>query len=141
MTRLVPAEVAQPETASDDPRIGRLLGSRLDAREAPDAAMVGFPSDEGVRRNGGRVGAAAGPPAIRSALYRLAPDARSTRFDELLSRTRDLGDVEISGDVEVDQQCLAEVLSPHIGRGCFCVVLGGGHETSYGHFLGYARAG
>jgi len=141
MTRLVPAEVTQPETASDDPRIGRLLGSGLDAGEAPDAVMVGFPSDEGVRRNGGRVGAARGPDAIRSALYRLAPDARSTRFDELLSRTRDLGDIEISGDVEVDQQCLAEVLTPHIGRGCFCVVLGGGHETSYGHFLGYARAG
>jgi formiminoglutamase len=103
--------------------------------------ILGFPSDEGVRRNGGRVGAALGPAAIRSALYRLAPDARSPRFDELLSRTRDVGDVEVSGDVEVDQQRLGEVLTSYIELGCFCVVLGGGHETSYGHFLGYAGAG
>ena len=140
MTRLVPAEVVQPETAPDDPRIGRLLGSRLVARDTPEVVILGFPSDEGVRRNGGRVGAARGPAAIRSALYRLAPDARSARFEELLSRTRDLGDVEISGNVEADQQSLGEVLTPHIELGCFCVVLGGGHETSYGHFLGYARA-
>ena len=37
-----------------------------------DAALVGFASDEGVRRNRGRVGAAAGPGAIRAALASLA---------------------------------------------------------------------
>jgi formiminoglutamase len=74
-------------------------------------------------------------------LYRLAPDARSPGFHELLSRTRDLGDVETSGNVEADQQSLGQVLTPYIELGCFCVVLGGGHETSYGHFLGYVGAG
>ena len=141
MTRLIPAEVVQPETAADDPRIRRLLGSQLGARDTPEVVLLGFPSDEGVRRNGGRVGAALGPAAIRSALYRLAPDARYPRFDELLSRTRDLGDVAISGDVEMDQQRLGEELKSYIELGCFCIVLGGGHETSYGHFLGYTRAG
>ncbi len=141
MTRLIPSEVTPPDTAPDDPRVGRLLGSRLGVGETPDIVLVGFPSDEGVRRNGGRVGAARGPAAIRSAFYRLAPDARSTRFDDLLGRTRDLGDVEVSGDVEADQRCLGEALDPYIERQCFVVVLGGGHETSYGHFLGYARRG
>lgn len=47
----------------------------------------------------------------------------------------------ISGDVEADQRRLGEVLKPYIELGCFCVVFGGGHETSYGHFLGYAGAG
>jgi formiminoglutamase len=141
MTRLIPAEVPQPETGPDDPRIGRLLGSRLAARDDAEVVILGFPSDEGVRRNGGRVGAARGPAAIRSALYRLAPDARSPGFEELLSRTRDLGDVEISGNVEADQQSLGQVLTPYVELGCFCVVLGGGHETSFGHFLGYVGAG
>jgi formiminoglutamase len=140
MTRLIPAEILQPETAPDDPRVGRLLGRQIGAGDRPDVVIIGFPSDEGVRRNGGRAGAARGPAAIRSALYRLAPDARSPRFDELLSRTRDVGDVEVSGDVETDQQCLGEALTSYIELGCFCVVLGGGHETSYGHFLGYVGA-
>jgi formiminoglutamase len=140
MTRLIPAEIVQPETAPDDPRIGRLLGRQIGMRDKPDVVILGFPSDEGVRRNGGRVGAARGPAAIRSALYRLAPDARSPQFDDLLSRSRDLGDVEVSGDVEADQQRLGQVLTSYIELGCFCVVLGGGHETSYGHFLGYVGA-
>jgi formiminoglutamase len=141
MTRIVPARIVQPATAPDDPRVGSLLGSRLGKSESPDAVILGFPSDEGVRRNGGRVGAALGPSAIRSALYRLAPDARSERFDDLLGRTRDLGDLEVSGDVETDQQHLGEVLAAHVERGSFAIVLGGGHETSYGHFLAYARSG
>jgi formiminoglutamase len=139
MTRLIPAEVVQPETATDDPRIGRLLGHGLGAEDTPEIVLIGFPSDEGVRRNGGRVGAAQGPAAIRSAFYRLAPDARSARFDDLLGRTRDLGDVEVSGDLEADQRYLGEAIAPYIECNSFVVVLGGGHETSYGHFLGYAR--
>lgn len=103
--------------------------------------LLGFPSDEGVRRNGGRIGAARGPGAIRSALYRFAPDARSERFEDLLGRTRDLGDLEISGDMEADQQHLGDALAAYIGRGSFAIVLGGGHETSYGHFLGYVEGG
>jgi len=101
--------------------------------------MLGFPSDEGVRRNGGRVGAAQGPAAIRAALYRMAPDARSEEFRELLGRTRDLGDLDITGDIESDQQHLGEALAPYLEQGAFVIVFGGGHETSYGHFQGYAR--
>jgi len=141
MTRIRPPSVAGTETAPNDPRIGRLLGTRLGRDEAPRVVMLGFPSDEGVRRNGGRVGAAGGPAAIRAALHRLAPDARSERFEDLLGRTRDLGDLEVSGDVESDQRKLGETLAPHLERGAFAIVLGGGHETSYGHFLGYVAAG
>ena len=39
---------------------------------AAGLALLGFASDEGVERNGGRRGAAAGPAAIRSALASLA---------------------------------------------------------------------
>jgi formiminoglutamase len=58
-----------------------------------------------------------------------------------LGRTRDLGDLEVSGDVESDQRKLGQTLAPHLARGAFAIVLGGGHETSYGHFLGYVTAG
>jgi formiminoglutamase len=140
MARISPPDIVLRETAPTDPRVGHLLGSRLGKENAPRAVLIGFPSDEGVRRNGGRVGAAMGPQAIRKALYHLAPDARSNRMGELLGRTRDLGDLEISGDVESDQRNLGEILAQHIVGGVFVVVLGGGHETSYGHFLGYAFA-
>jgi formiminoglutamase len=141
MTRIIPPNTPIPDTAPDDPRLGRLLGSRLGKDDPPLAVLLGFPSDEGVRRNGGRVGAAGGPKAIRPALYRLAADPRSEQFEDLLGRTRDLGDLEISRNLEFDQQHLGEALAPYLEQGAFVIVFGGGHETTYGHFQGYARAG
>jgi len=140
MTKINPPLVTTTNTAPDDPRVGRLLGARLGPNETPRAVILGFPSDEGVRRNGGRVGAAGGPRAIRPALYRLAADPRLESFEGFLGRTRDLGDVEISRNLEADQERLGEALLPYLNAGVFVIVLGGGHETSYGHFLGYARA-
>jgi formiminoglutamase len=121
-----------------DVRVGDLVRRDSTAREA-GAVIIGFPSDEGVRRNGGRVGAAAGPQATRQELYAMTPGPGGALSD-LLERTIDLGDVAVSGDVEVDQERLAEALAPWIERRTVAVVVGGGHETSYGHFLGYVRA-
>jgi formiminoglutamase len=126
-------------TEADDPRIGDLLGSA----PTPDMArvvLIGFPVDEGVRRNGGRPGAAEGPAAIRQALFKLTPDAEQfDAFTDLIRRTVDLGDLESTGDLEADQVALGEAIAPHLDRGAAAVVLGGGHETAYGHFLGYAN--
>jgi formiminoglutamase len=141
MPRLRPATVPVPATAADDPRLGHLLGTAT----APDAArvvIVGFPVDEGVRRNGGRPGAAEAPAAIRQALYRLTPDPDEfDAFTALVRHAADLGDLEPTGDLEADQEALGEVLAPHLARGAAAVVLGGGHETAYGHFLAYAHRG
>ncbi len=140
MTVFRAADVAQPNTSPDDPRIGHLLGRELGSAAPPAAVIVGFPSDEGVRRNGGRPGAAGGPQAVRERLYRLAPDATDDRMIRLLRRVRDLGDLAVSGDVERDQEALGEAVAPLLAAGVFVIVLGGGHESTYGHFLAYAGA-
>jgi formiminoglutamase len=142
MNPLRPPEVPLPLTDPDDPRVGHLLGRGVERPEDADCVLVGFPVDEGVRRNGGRTGAADGPAAIRRCLYKFTPDAlQPDRFANLLRRTIDLGDVPPTGDLEQDQVALAAVLAPYLRRGATAVVLGGGHETTYGHFLGYALAG
>ena len=125
-----------------DLRLRDVLGRALAAGEAPLASIIGFPSDEGVIRNNGRPGAAAGPAAIRQALARLTPDADAPdRFLHVAERTADLGDAEVTGDLERDQERLAERIEPVLAAKSFLIVLGGGHETTYGHFLGYVRAG
>ncbi|MEM6327174.1 MAG: formimidoylglutamase [Bacteroidota bacterium] len=140
MSGLVPHGVAAPETSREDPRLGYWLAGAASVREDTEAVVVGFPSDAGVARNGGRLGAADGPRAIREALYRMTPDARaSDLFVRLLERTVDLGDVPVSGDVEADQQRLARAVAPHLGHRAV-IVLGGGHETAFGHLLGYIEA-
>jgi formiminoglutamase len=140
--RYAAPDVPAPCGTADDPRIGQLLGRALGDGDMPRAVIVGFPTDEGVRRNGGRPGAAEGPAAIREMLHRLTPGADDTGDAvALLERTRDLGDLVVSGDLRHDQELLGIAVTPYLAEGAFVVVLGGGHETAYGHFLGYPEAG
>ncbi|MFN3596530.1 MAG: formimidoylglutamase [Rubricoccaceae bacterium] len=135
-----PHGVPAPATAPEDPRLGHWLAAQADPARA-EVVLVGFPSDAGVGRNGGRVGAAHGPRALREALYRLTPDARlGARFTGLLAHTADVGDVPVSGDVEADQAALGRTIAPWLAAGKTVVVLGGGHETAFGHLLGYGAA-
>lgn len=137
--QLVAPSIPVMKTAPDDPRLARWLIANALTTDTR-VALVGFPSDEGVRRNGGRPGAAEGPAAIRRALYAMTPDARQPEaFVELMEATVDLGDVPVTGDVEADQATLGEVVGELLGRGILPVVLGGGHETAYGHFLGHVQ--
>jgi formiminoglutamase len=139
---LAKARIALPDSAPDDPRLGHLLGRGLSEGEPARVTLVGFAVDQGVERNGGRIGAREGPLALRERLYRLCPDAEQPEpFCELVRQTRDLGDLVASGDLEHDQAQLAQVVGHALAEGSFVIVLGGGHETTYGHFLGYVQEG
>lgn len=134
--------ISLPEILDEDVRVGHLLGRGVDDISQARAVLLGFPTDEGVRRNGGRPGAARGPEAIRDVFYRMAPDARlGAAFTDLIEHTVDLGDLVLAGALEEDQEMLGETLAPFLRQGCVPIVLGGGHETAFGHFLGYVYAG
>lgn len=140
LRQLVASDVPSKETAPDDARLARWLTPNVLA-DNTRVALVGFPSDEGVRRNGGRPGAADGPAAIRRALYAMTPDARQPEaFVALMECAADLGDVPVTGEVEADQARLGDVVGELLERGVVPMVLGGGHETAYGHFLGYVES-
>ncbi|MEV0700248.1 formimidoylglutamase [Saccharopolyspora sp. NPDC050389] len=105
--------------------------------ESPGAtgvSLIGFPSDEGVRRNGGRPGAQAGPGAIRAALGSFAIQPEVV--------VHDAADVAVVGeDLEAAQDGLAEAVVKQLSAENLPFVLGGGHETAYGSYLGLARSG
>jgi formimidoylglutamase len=103
--------------------------------------IVGFPQDEGVRRNGGRVGAALAPAEIRRWLYRLVAFAPHREADLAALGVVDAGDLPVTGDLEASQAALAEVVGGLLGLGAVPIVLGGGHETALGVYLGHVRAG
>lgn len=140
MTLLHKVSISPPETSDDDPRIGHLLGRSLSVQETPRVVIIGFPSDIGVKRNGGRQGASEGPAAIRNQLYKMTPDAENPEaFTELIESAKDSGDVNITGDLESDQRALGEVIAAYLEDDVVPIILGGGHETAFGHFLGYTE--
>lgn len=96
-------------------------------------ALIGFAVDEGVRRNGGRTGAAQGPPALRAALANMPVNGEPALWDA--------GDVTCQGEaLEEAQQTLETRVAHAIARGCRPLVLGGGHEMAWGTFQGVVRA-
>lgn len=128
----------------DDPRLGEVVDFRSRDSEAVrpgQAVLIGFPQDEGVRRNQGRLGAAFAPDAIRGWLYRLTLGDPPSDRDLAALPPLDAGNVRIVGDLEETQHALAEVVAGVLREGGVPVVLGGGHETAYGIFLGYVAAG
>ncbi|HEX6982967.1 MAG TPA: formimidoylglutamase [Balneolaceae bacterium] len=143
MSLLKASPIKSSQTAADDPRIGQLLGDSVDEKNAtPKVAIIGFPSDEGVKRNGGRPGASQAPDAIRKQFYKMTPPADSYElFVDLLKNSIDVGNVQITGDVEADQQVLGKVVAGFLEQNIVPIILGGGHETAFGHFSGYTEAG
>lgn len=96
-------------------------------------ALVGFASDEGVRRNHGRPGAADGPEALRRALAPMALHADWAVVDA--------GTVCVEGrDLEAGQEALASAVAGLLDAHELVVVLGGGHETAWGSYLGRTRS-
>lgn len=122
------------------------------AGERGGVVLVGFASDEGVRRNHGRPGAAESPAALRSRLAPLAhpgppplsslggrpqeqPRPRGPRGMDLF----DAGDVVVlDGDLERAQERLGARVRAILAAGCLPVVLGGGHDVAFGSYLGWA---
>lgn len=97
--------------------------------------FLGFCSDEGVRRNQGRIGAKDAPQAFRKIMANLP-----VHFSEKIN-LKDAGDICCKdGNLEEAQSTLSELVAKVIHAGGFPVVLGGGHEVTYGHFQGIKKA-
>lgn len=97
-------------------------------------AFLGFQSDEGIRRNKGRLGARKGPESIRRQLSNLP--CYFKKEVQLL----DAGDVVcVDGDLEKSQQVLAQAVERLLTLNLFPIVLGGGHEVAFGHYMGIER--
>ncbi len=93
--------------------------------------LLGFCCDEGVKRNQGRVGAKEAPDTLRKILAGL-PD-----HTNLYKRIADAGNIICVGeDMEAAQEELARRVSQIIKLGGLPLVIGGGHEVTYGNFRG-----
>ncbi|MEG0926482.1 formimidoylglutamase [Chryseobacterium sp.] len=99
-----------------------------------DFVLHGFAVDEGVRRNKGRQGAKEAPDVIRKNM---------SNFPVILPdfRLLDFGNVTCDdGNLENTQNNLAKNVSKVLLKGGKSLVLGGGHEVTYAHYLGVKTA-
>ncbi len=94
-------------------------------------ALLGYACDEGVRRNKGRVGASKAPDAIRKQLGKL-PNHLA-----LHQQLVDMGNLVGKGEnLEELQTQVIEAIGTLTLAGMFPLLLGGGHDLAYAHFMG-----
>ena len=96
--------------------------------------FLGYRCDAGIDRNLGRPGAAAAPASIRRKMASLPVD-----FSPAI-RLLDAGDI-ICNDTPVEQAqaALAAAVDRSMNMGLFPIILGGGHDLTFGHYLGVRR--
>ncbi|HMU34687.1 MAG TPA: formimidoylglutamase [Pyrinomonadaceae bacterium] len=108
----------------NDPRLGEIVRHTPDHYDKADIVILGCPQDEGVRRNGGRIGAADAPLAIRKQFYKLTTM-------NIRKRIFDLGDVKLANTLEATHDTMTEVVKAVLRDGKRVIVLGGGNDISY----------
>lgn len=97
-------------------------------------AILGFKSDEGVRRNKGRTGAKNAPDFIRKACANL-PYSKEKQIP-----ISDFGNVVCEEtDLENARNQQIQSVSELIQNNYFPIIFGGGHETALGNFIALAK--
>jgi formiminoglutamase len=117
---------------TSDPRMGALVRHEPAEYAAAEVVLLGCPQDEGVRRNGGRIGAAAAPDAIRERLYRLVALEGLRMFD--------LGNTLTTGSLEEILARQRQLVAQIVRDGKQVVSLGGGNDLAYADCAGLAAA-
>lgn len=103
---------------------------KLNPAEEKHIALLGFKSDEGVRRNKGRIGAKNAPDFIRKACANL-PYSREKQIP-----ISDFGNVVCEEtDLENARKQQIQTISELVRNKYFPIILGGGHETALGNYL------
>lgn len=108
----------------NDPRLGDVVKHDEGDYGSSDIVILGCPQDEGVKRNGGRVGAAEAPDAIRKQFYKL------TTFN-IAKTIFDAGDITSESSLEETHDTLTAVVTQILKDGKRLIVLGGGNDISY----------
>jgi formiminoglutamase len=92
--------------------------------------LIAYQIDEGIRLNKGRIGASEGPDKIREFLCN-----KPCSFNNDL-KIYDGGNISLKTTVESAQQTLASLVKKCLNNNYFPIVIGGGHDLSYGSMSG-----
>ena len=131
---------------SDDPRLGDFIvvkgaGTKAEVGKA-NVALIGFPHDEGCDRNGGRIGAAAGPKVFRNHLRRTGcvPNPERPEVDFNKVRVVDFGDAGVGLDYDGAHDDLRRMVSEAVKAGFVPFIIGGSNDQSYYSARGFMDA-
>ncbi len=107
---------------ANDPRLGEIVPNTT--YDEAEIVILGYPNDEGVLRNKGRVGASLAPDEIRRQFYKLTPFGINAKIF-------DAGNTINQASLEATHDLHAEIVSQILADGKKIIALGGGNDLSY----------
>ncbi len=107
---------------------------QIKKRQDTKIALLGYAVDAGVTSNGGRSGAKDGPDSIRKMLGPLANHVNETTL------VYDYGNIVVEDDdIEAAQLLMRDTIFTCLQENHLPVILGGGHDAAYPHYLGIQK--
>lgn len=128
-------ETVKPPKRAEETRIGEIV-KPWQGEEFPKGAhvLIGVPDDFGVTLSKGRAGASEGPTAFRREFYRMTLGFAGELKNTLLW---DVGNLRISKNQTVTYEALAVAIAGILEQGAFPIMIGGGHDLTYGSLAGF----
>ena len=133
-TRLPAGDYLNGPYNPGDKKLRDLVSVDSSQYEEAEIVILGFPSDEGVKRNTGRPGARKAPNTIRQSLYKL-PVPAGLQSGQLF----DLGDIRVRDTLEHTHALHEEVIYRILKDDKKVVVIGGSNDVSYPDCRALAR--
>ncbi|WP_413287583.1 formimidoylglutamase [Bdellovibrio sp. HCB337] len=123
-----------------DPRLGEWVTGfplhkidDLKSIKASSWAILGYPDDEGIAMNGGRVGAKDAPQMIRTSFYKMTPSLLNPARKDIA----DLGNVPTDLPLAERHERGRETIKAALDLGLRTISLGGGHDYGYADGAGF----
>lgn len=119
-------------TKTQDPRLGEFVNKKETSTDKHRYVIAGYPDDEGIKINGGRLGAQQAPDTIRKYFYKTTPTTAQPTYSLL-----DVGNLKISGSVEQRHLAVQTEVAKHLQPNTTWIGLGGGHDYGYPDGAGF----
>ena len=136
MESFSPASASLFFTKNDplDIRLGEIFKPSTIENVKADYALLGYPDDEGIALNGGRIGAALAPDKIRQFLYKMTPAQKCE------GTFADAGNLAQTTGLAARHESVKAAVFALQSRGIKTITLGGGHDYGYPDAAGFVKA-
>ncbi len=114
-----------------DLRLGDIFKTTTKLTAENDFLIFGYPDDEGIRLNGGRVGSALAPQQIRQFLYKMTLPENYFTASAKKTQYCDYGNLEIKGDLYFRHEQVKNTLLTVYKNKTKVISFGGGHDYGY----------
>lgn len=117
-----------------DQRLGELASHEVSSPTTqPRFVIAGYPDDEGIQLNSGRLGAKQAPDSIRKYFYKTTPSAWIPQDIDI----HDIGNLSTEISLAERHETLKHTVAEQISAGHTWVGLGGGHDYGYPDGAGF----